>query len=84
MQGAGIDPSIIAALSYNNPISDYLKIFQETAIDQVAIYNANGQKVVINAISPNTFDLRFLQSGIYFVKVLQENSNTSTFKLIKQ
>jgi hypothetical protein len=84
MQGAGIDPTIIAALSYSNPVSDYLKIFQETAIDELYIYNSNGQQFKINSMSSNVFDLRFLESGIYFAKVFQENSNTSTFRLIKQ
>ena len=83
-QGAGIDPTSSSTLSYTNPVSDYLKIFQETAIDQLSIYNTNGQHFFIVATSPNVFDLRFLQAGIYFVKVAQENSTTNIFKVIKQ
>jgi hypothetical protein len=83
-QSAGIDPTSSSTLSYTNPVSDYLKIFQETAIDQLSIYNTNGQHFFIVATSPNVFDLRFLQAGIYFVKVAQENSTTNVFKVIKQ
>jgi hypothetical protein len=83
-QNAGLDPAISSTITYTNPVSDYLRLFQETGIDQLYIYNTNGQNFLINAMSTNTFDLRFLQPGIYFVKVLKENSNTSTFKLIKQ
>ena len=83
-QSAGIDPTSSSTLSYTNPVSDYLKIFQETAINQLSIYNTNGQHFFIVATSPNVFDLRFLQAGIYFVKVAQENSTTNVFKVIKQ
>jgi hypothetical protein len=78
-----LDPTISSTLSYTNPVSDYLEIFQETAIDQLSVYNTNGQHFFINATSPNVFDLGFLQAGIYFVKVAQENSTTNVFKVIK-
>ena len=83
-QGAGLDPTINSTLSYTNPVSDYLKFYQETAINQLSIYNTNGQHFFIVSTSPNVFDLRFLQAGIYFVKVAQENTTTNVFKLIKQ
>jgi hypothetical protein len=83
-QSAGLDPTINSTLSYTNPVSDYLKFYQETAINQLSIYNTNGQHFYIVATSPNVFDLRFLQAGIYFVKVAQENTTTNIFKLIKQ
>ena len=82
-QGAGLDPTISFTLSYTNPVSGNLKIFQETAIDQLCIYNTNGQQFFIVATSPNVFDLSFLQAGIYFVKVDQENTTTKVFKVIK-
>jgi len=38
----------------------------------------------VNAQSPNVFDLRFLNAGIYFIEGFQDNKKTQTFKLIKQ
>jgi hypothetical protein len=78
---ASLSEQINTSISYTNPVTDYLLIFQETAIEQIHIYTTNGQSFFVNAVSPNMFDLRFLNPGMYFV---QENANSTIFKLIKQ
>jgi hypothetical protein len=65
-------------------VNDYLTIFQETAINQLKIYNTNGQVFTAEAISPNVFDLQFLSPGIYFLQGILDNSIISTIKIIKQ
>lgn len=70
--------------SYTNPVKDYLTIFQETPIEQLRIYSANGQLFTAEALSPNVFDLQFLTPGMYFIQGIQENALTSTIKIIKQ
>ncbi len=70
--------------SYTNPVSDYLTIFQEAAIEQIRIYSAKGQLFTIEAIGSKVFDLQFLSPGIYFVQGIQGDSITSTIKIIKQ
>ena len=83
-QSAGISNALPSIHSYTNPVKDYLSIFQETVIEQLHIYNTNGQSFTVEAISPNVFDLQFLTPGMYFVQGIQENSITSTIKIIKQ
>jgi len=83
-QSAGLSSEFSTISSYTNPVNDYLTIFQETAIDQVLIYNTNGQVFTAEAIGPNVFDLQFLSPGIYFVQGIQANSTTSIIKIIKQ
>jgi hypothetical protein len=58
---------------------EYVKL-----IDKLIIVNTYGQTFTLNAQSPNVFDLRFLNAGIYFIEGIQENKKTQTFKLIKQ
>jgi len=72
------------SISYSNPVTDFLRFFQETSIDKLIITNSYGQTFTVNAQSPNVFDLRFLNAGIYFIEGIQENKKTQTFKLIKQ
>lgn len=83
-QNAGISNELQSIHSYTNPVKDYLTIFQETPIEQLRIYNANGQLFAAEALSPNVFDLQFLTPGIYFIQGVQENTITSTIKIIKQ
>jgi hypothetical protein len=83
-QSAGLSESVNSITSYTNPVVDYFVIFQETAIEKLRVFNANGQSFFVLALSPNMFDLQFLSPGIYFVQGLQENFITSTIKIIKQ
>ena len=83
-QNAGLSNEFSTISSYTNPVNDYLTIFQETAINQLKIYNTNGQVFTAEAISPNVFDLQFLSPGIYFVQGILDNSIISTIKIIKQ
>lgn len=83
-QSAGLSNALTSIDSYTNPVIDYLTIFQETAIEQLLIYTANGQLIIAEPISTNVFDLQFLTSGMYFVQGVQENALTSTIKIIKQ
>jgi hypothetical protein len=83
-QSAGLSNALLSIDSYTNPVMDYLTIFQETSIEQLRIYGANGQFFTAEALSPNVFDLQFLTPGMYFVQGVQENAVTSTIKIIKQ
>jgi hypothetical protein len=83
-QSAGLSESVNSINSYTNPVADYLMFFQETTIDQLRVFNANGQNFFVTALSPNMFDLQFLSPGMYFVQGIQANTITSTIKIIKQ
>ena len=83
-QTAGISESINSAITYTNPVSDFLVFFQDDKIDQLQITNPNGQTFLVNAVNANVFDLRFLNAGIYFAQGIKENDKTQIYKVVKQ
>ncbi len=70
---------------YPNPVTDVLYINSKAIIDSVVIYNVTGQKIseLLSIANNSEFDVSFLDSGIYFIKVASEG-NEKTLKMIKQ
>ena len=68
---------------YPNPTTGILNINSETTITQIEIYNQLGQLVVSNK-DQNTIDISSVDQGVYFVKVMDENGNISTKKVVKK
>lgn len=69
---------------YPNPVTDVLQISSQTEIISVIIYNTNGQQLMdknLNSLH-GEIDLNSLSTGIYFAKVLSNNT-MSTYKFIK-
>ena len=66
---------------YPNPAKDYLIIENIDKINNIEIYNIQGEKILEKSVELNieTIDLTYLKSGIYFVRV-----NNTYFKFIKQ
>lgn len=83
-QNLGLSNLLPAISLYTNPVNDNLTIFQEAPIEQLYIYNSNGQLFKVEPISPNVFDLQFLSPGMYFMQGIQENSVTTIHKIIKE
>lgn len=67
---------------YPNPMNDVLYIESEN-IASVAIFNAVGQQVLF-VESRNEIDVAELNSGLYFVRLIDNKGNTITKKIIKQ
>ncbi|TBX67659.1 T9SS type A sorting domain-containing protein [Flavobacterium silvisoli] len=70
---------------YPNPVNNVLNIEFAGGIKSVEVYNAIGQKVMVqkeNAISA-TVDMTSLAAGTYFVKVASQNG-AKTLKVMKQ
>lgn len=67
---------------YPNPVQDLLNINVDNAIKSVEIYNIQGQKV-LNSTS-NEVDMSSLNSGIYLVKITDENNSIATKKVVKR
>ena len=67
---------------YPNPVQDILNINVDNAIKSVEIYNIQGQKV-LNSTS-NEVDMSSLNSGIYLVKITDENNSIATKKVVKR
>ncbi|WP_114490974.1 T9SS type A sorting domain-containing protein [Candidatus Ulvibacter alkanivorans] len=69
---------------YPNPVKDIMQISSQANIDEIRIYNVNGQEVISRAVIGNhsEIDLSKLASGIYFVKASAQGS-FETFKIVK-
>jgi hypothetical protein len=67
---------------YPNPATEELNIVSENNIVKVTIYNMNGQEVKTS--TETKINISTLPSGMYFVKVLDQNNQVITQKLIKE
>lgn len=82
----GVDENKLTTLSYYpNPVVNNLTITNNIQIDEVAVYNALGQHVLITSPGSNeaTVNFNLLNSGIYFVKV-QSGAAQKTIRIVKQ
>lgn len=68
---------------YPNPVKDEIRISSEEMIEDVAIYNINGQQTIADSQQPTanscTINVSNLNPGVYFIKV-----NGNVQKFIKQ
>lgn len=67
---------------YPNPVNDILNIESDTEIKSVEIYNLQGQKIK-TALSKQV-NVSDLSSGIYMVRIEDENNAVETKKIVKQ
>ncbi|TMM29090.1 T9SS type A sorting domain-containing protein [Polaribacter aestuariivivens] len=67
-----------------NPATDIINIKTKNTISKVLIFDVTG-KNILNAsnIKDNTLNISSLNSGIYFMKILDSNNYKTTRKLIK-
>ncbi len=69
---------------FPNPAKEELMIYSDKAIDQLVIYNSAGSKVLDQPGNPdNTFLLKNLPSGLYWVEIRSGNK-TSRKSIIKE
>lgn len=68
---------------YPNPTADNLTIeLVKSTISRIEVYNFAGQK--ISESNDDEVSLKNFDSGIYFIKIIDENYNIVTKKVIKQ
>jgi len=82
----GINESAEQTFSiYPNPVSANLNINNIEGIDQVTVSNMLGETIMTQKVSGNTSSLNVakLQSGIYFVTFIKDNTIAGTRKFIK-
>lgn len=70
------------ATLFPNPVQDVLNISIENTINSVEIFTIQGQKVMQS--NESTINMSSLNSGIYLVKIIDENDAISTKKIIKK
>ncbi|SDR66787.1 Listeria/Bacterioides repeat-containing protein/Por secretion system C-terminal sorting domain-containing protein [Polaribacter sp. KT25b] len=69
---------------YPNPAKDKIKIFSNTTIKNVLVYNVLGKLVYKSEkLNNSTVDLSNFSKGIYFVKVFSDGSST-TKRIVKE
>ena len=70
---------------YPNPASSQLYISHGVKIDRVEIYNITGSRVLSQEnIATEAIDISELNSGLYFISVIDVNNNNIVRKFIKQ
>lgn len=67
---------------YPSPTKGILNIHSKTAISRIEVYNQLGQLVMSNS-NKNIIDISSVSQGIYFVKVIDENGNIGSKKIVK-
>jgi len=69
-----------------NPVKDYFVIdFEGNQNLAVEIYDANGKLIKSKQLCANSkFDVQDLNSGIYFIRVIDDENHVYTSKLIKE
>lgn len=83
----GVDDESKSDFSYYpNPVKNTLTINAEKNVKSIDIYNMTGQTVFNQKLISNnsTFNISSLTAGIYMVKVVLENGQVETFKIIKK
>ncbi|MEA3444129.1 MAG: T9SS type A sorting domain-containing protein [Bacteroidota bacterium] len=82
-----IDPvNNTAFRMYPNPVTSTLNITGNQNISKISIFNILGEQMLQNQPEKNivNIDVDGLTSGVYFLKVENENGTTSTKKFIKE
>jgi hypothetical protein len=86
MDIVGISPvNTIELEIYPNPATDIVNISSNTNIQSITVYNNVGQVVSAENVESNLHKIitTNYKSGIYFLKVIQDNREIKTFKIIK-
>ncbi|MDC9724231.1 MAG: N-acetylmuramoyl-L-alanine amidase [Urechidicola sp.] len=70
---------------YPNPTTGIIRITNPASLEltNATIHNALGQQIKRVKIKSNSIDLSELKSGIYFVKIEDDNNNYQTYKIVK-
>ena len=88
--GAGVNVEDVVAgnnmVIYPNPVNDHLQIKLHKNFAEIIIVNSIGQQVK-QISNPSEFlgvDMKNMQSGLYFIRFVDENGQLETRKVIKR
>ena len=83
---AGVQNLTTGVTIYPNPVYNTLNIKNVNTIANVQILNVIGQEVISNAYNAKSVSLNteILANGVYFVKVINTNGQTSVTKIVKK
>ncbi len=71
---------------YPNPSENIININSNIILTKVEVYNVTGSKIIdeINSNGIDLINIKNVTSGIYFVKLFNENGSSSIHKIIRQ
>ncbi|MCF6306606.1 MAG: T9SS type A sorting domain-containing protein [Flavobacteriaceae bacterium] len=79
----GLEDALFSSLSiYPNPTQNILNIRTDTAFEKVEIYNLLGVKLIEN--NSKTLDVSKLPSGVYLIKITNEEGSYITKRFVKE
>ena len=67
---------------YPNPNKGILYLSVDNSIRIFQIFSHSGSMIKNGKVKNNSIDLTYFSSGIYFVRIIKENKNSSTIKVI--
>ena len=70
--------------TYPNPVSNKLYIEKDISVGVVSLYDINGKKIKSWETQKNEYDLSFLENGIYFIEIINENNLFYAKSIIKR
>jgi hypothetical protein len=81
-----IEVTKTAVRVYPNPTNSIFSLEGDEGVSQVAIFNVTGQRLKLfnAAVSSNSYDIRDLPRGTYFVQLLSANQQILTTKLLQK
>lgn len=78
------EPHVFGFNYFPNPVQDILYLNTHRKITSVEIFNAAGQTVLHPKMIQGQVDVSKLPSGTYLFRVLLENNQIESFKIIKK
>lgn len=76
-----VDADMVNVVVYPNPTSDYVNIVGDVNVNYVNVIDINGRNVI--KTNSNVVDMKNLDNGIYFIRVMFVNGDMRTFKVCK-
>lgn len=73
----------IAVKIYPNPTTDFLNIESQTPLSITQVFDLKGREIWTENRSPSRINISSLATGVYFVRVFDENGRFATVKFMK-
>jgi xyloglucan-specific exo-beta-1,4-glucanase len=77
-------PTKNSVILFPNPTKDTFTISTEKNIQKIDIYAMSGQRLISHSSTSKTLNVSHLNPGVYIVKILFENGETVSEKLIRK
>ncbi len=84
--GTSVETATTMPRIYPNPVTDVMYVCAESRINQLSIYNLQGQSIRTEAVGADSAAIHVgeLSEGAYFVTIVTEDGKNHTQKMIKK